>query len=76
MSEKSTELETNWDKVDSYVIHPEDYEELPEWTEDMFASADLYENGILIQRGHHVKALEKNIATVCHTMEDVAVSLA
>ena len=29
-------------KVDAHVIAPEEYEDLPEWTEEMFAEADYY----------------------------------
>jgi hypothetical protein len=36
---------------DAHVIAPEEYEDLPEWTEEMFAEADLYRAGQLVRRG-------------------------
>jgi uncharacterized protein (DUF4415 family) len=38
-------------KVDAHVIAPEEYEDLPEWTEEMFAEADFYHGEKLIRRG-------------------------
>ncbi|MGO3929714.1 BrnA antitoxin family protein [Rhodopseudomonas pseudopalustris] len=39
------------DKVDRHVITAEEYEEIPELTDEWFAAADLYRGGKLIQRG-------------------------
>ncbi|MBF0428619.1 MAG: hypothetical protein HQL94_06815 [Magnetococcales bacterium] len=50
MNEKFPDSETNWIKVDEHIIQPEEYEELPEWTDAMFAAANAYENGRLIHR--------------------------
>ena len=38
-------------KVDAHVIRPEEYDEAPEWTEEDFARADLYQGDKLIRRG-------------------------
>lgn len=38
-------------KVDAHVIQPEEYDELPEWTDEMFERADLYIGGKLKKRG-------------------------
>jgi len=38
-------------KLDAHVIAPEEYEDLPEWTEEMFAEADFYHGEKLIRRG-------------------------
>ena len=38
-------------KVDAHVVTPEEYEEAPEWTEEMFAEADFYHGEKLIRRG-------------------------
>jgi uncharacterized protein (DUF4415 family) len=38
-------------KVDAHVIQPEEYEEAPEWTDEMFARADLYHGDKLVRRG-------------------------
>ena len=42
---------TDFARVDAHVIQPEEYDELPEWTEEMFEAADLYEGGKLIRPG-------------------------
>ncbi|MBF0154776.1 MAG: BrnA antitoxin family protein [Magnetococcales bacterium] len=64
MNEKSSDSRTNWSTVDAHVIQPEEYDELPEWTDEMFASADLYENGQLIRRGRSSDSNTKISATV------------
>ncbi|MBF0349197.1 MAG: hypothetical protein HQL81_16135 [Magnetococcales bacterium] len=51
MIEKSSDSRTNWTKVDAHVIQPEEYEELPEWTEEMIMAADVYEHGELVRSG-------------------------
>ena len=38
-------------KVDAHVIQPVEYEEAPEWTDEMFERADLYHGDKLIRRG-------------------------
>jgi uncharacterized protein (DUF4415 family) len=38
-------------KVDGHVIQPEEYEEAPEWTDEMFERADHYYGDKLIRRG-------------------------
>ena len=38
-------------KVDAHVIQPEEYEEAPEWTDEMFARADLYRGDKFVRRG-------------------------
>jgi uncharacterized protein (DUF4415 family) len=45
-------------KVDAHVIQPEEYEELPEWTDEMFDQADLHVGGRLVRRGRPPKAKE------------------
>jgi uncharacterized protein (DUF4415 family) len=42
---------TDLAKVDAHEITAEEYEEIPELTDEMIARADLYENGELIRRG-------------------------
>jgi uncharacterized protein (DUF4415 family) len=39
------------EKVDAHVITPEEYEEIPELTEEWFQQADYYEGGKLIRKG-------------------------
>jgi len=38
-------------RLDAHVITPEEYKEIPEWTDEELARADLYEDGKLIRRG-------------------------
>ena len=38
-------------KVDAHVIQPEEYDELPELTDEWFAMADKHVNGVLVRRG-------------------------
>lgn len=42
---------TDLAKVDAHEITAEEYEEIPELTDEMMARADLYEGGELIRRG-------------------------
>ena len=51
MSEKKRTLGSDLQKVDAHVITPEEYEEIPELTEEWFQQADYYEGGKLIRRG-------------------------
>lgn len=46
-------------KVDAHVIQPGEYDELPEWTDEMFEKADLYLGGKLIRRGRPPKDAPK-----------------
>lgn len=38
-------------RVDAHVIQPEEYDELPEWTDEMFERADFYIGDKLVRRG-------------------------
>jgi uncharacterized protein (DUF4415 family) len=51
-------------KMDAHVIQPEEYDELPEWTDEMFATADLYHGEKLIRRGRPVSASKKILTTL------------
>ncbi|WP_298956971.1 BrnA antitoxin family protein [uncultured Methylobacterium sp.] len=42
---------TDFAKLDAHVIQPEEYEELPELTDEQLASADRHDGGRLIRRG-------------------------
>ena len=43
-------------KVDAHIIQPEEYEEIPELTEEWFERASLYHGGKLIRRGQPEKS--------------------
>ena len=51
MSEKKRTLGSDLEKIDAHVITPEEYEEIPELTEEWFQEADVYEGAKLIRRG-------------------------
>jgi len=59
MSGNSKRIKTDLKKLDAHVIQPEEYEDAPEWTEEDFARADLYEGEKLIRRGRPPKARPK-----------------
>ncbi len=54
---------TDWTKVDAHAIQSEEYDDLPEWTEEMFMEADLYEQGRLIRTGHPSMPRKKDTVT-------------
>lgn len=43
--------ETDFAKLDAHVIQPEEYDDIPELTDEMIARADFYRGGVLIRRG-------------------------
>ncbi|HYC04154.1 MAG TPA: BrnA antitoxin family protein [Azospirillaceae bacterium] len=59
MSANKPGFETDFAKVDAHVIQPEEYEELPEWTDEMFEGADLKVGGVLVRRGRPKSAAPK-----------------
>jgi uncharacterized protein (DUF4415 family) len=51
MTESKRGIATNLKALDAHVIKPEEYEDIPEWTDEELARADLHEGGKLIRRG-------------------------
>lgn len=51
MKKSKRSIGSDLKKVDAHVITPEEYKEIPEWTDEMFAAADLYHGKKLIKRG-------------------------
>jgi uncharacterized protein (DUF4415 family) len=51
MTGKQRALGSNLNKVDAHVIRPEEYEEAPEWTDEMLDRADLMDGDRVIRRG-------------------------
>lgn len=64
MSGNKHALGSDLDKVDSHVIQPEEYEEIPELTDEWFAKADLHEGGALVRRGRPPKENAKRPVTL------------
>ena len=50
-SSATPELKSDLAKIDAHLIQPEEYEELPELTDEMIERADFYVGGELIRRG-------------------------
>jgi uncharacterized protein (DUF4415 family) len=51
MTESKRGIATNLKALDAHVIKPEEYEDIPEWTDEELARADLHEGAKLIRRG-------------------------
>jgi uncharacterized protein (DUF4415 family) len=51
-------------KVDAHVIQPEEYDEIPELTDEWFERADLYDGDKLIRRGRPPKEAVKKPVTL------------
>jgi uncharacterized protein (DUF4415 family) len=51
MIEKKRDTATDLKKLDEHVIRPEEYEEIPELTEEWFAGATLHIGGVPVPRG-------------------------
>ena len=64
MTEKKHGLGSGLAKIDAHAIQPEEYEEIPELTEEWFARADLHEGGKLIRRGRPPKENPKVSVTI------------
>ncbi|ACF03419.1 conserved hypothetical protein [Rhodopseudomonas palustris TIE-1] len=57
-------LRTNLAKLDRHVITPEEYEEIPELTDEWFAAADHHRGGKLIKRGRPKAAAPKQLVSL------------
>ncbi|MGX7745044.1 BrnA antitoxin family protein [Rhodopseudomonas parapalustris] len=51
MTGKKRALSSDLKKVDAHIITPEEYDEIPELTDEDFARGDLYHGDKLISRG-------------------------
>ncbi|PZA10240.1 hypothetical protein DNX69_12635 [Rhodopseudomonas palustris] len=51
MTGKKRALGSDLKKVDAHIISPEEYDEIPELTDEDFARGDLYHGDKLISRG-------------------------
>ncbi|WP_082910670.1 BrnA antitoxin family protein [Magnetospirillum moscoviense] len=64
MTAKKHVLGSDLAKVDAHVIQPEEYDEIPEWTDEMFERADLYHGDTLIRRGRPPKEAPKKPVSI------------
>ena len=59
MTGKKRATQTDWQKVDAYVLGPKDYEEIPELTDEDFARGVLHIGGVPVPRGRPKSARPK-----------------
>ncbi len=62
MKENKEDLGSDLAKIDAHVVQPKEYEELPEWTDEMFDKADVYICGKRVRCSHSLaKTIERYI---------------
>lgn len=71
MSEKLKSTQRDWSKFDAHVITAEEYDEIPELTDEFFDCADVYEGAKLIQRGRPKAKSQKVLLSVRYSPEVV-----
>ena len=65
MTEKKRATVTDWQKrFDAHVITPEEYEEIPELTDEWFARGVLHVNGVPVRRGRPKSDKRKTLLSV------------
>ena len=64
MTGKKRALGSDLKKVDRHVIQPDEYEEIPELTDEMAERADLYQGRKLIRRGRPKSDDPKQLITL------------
>lgn len=71
MSEKLKNTGRDWSKFDAHVITAEEYEEIPELTDEQVDRSDLYVGGKLISRGRPKSGNNKVLLSVRYSPEVV-----
>jgi len=71
MNENKNVLGSDLSKIDAHVIQPEEYEEIPELTDEFFERADLHVGGKLVQRGRPKLSRRKVLLSVRYSLEVV-----
>jgi len=64
MTERKRALGSNLSKVDAHVIQPEEYDDIPELTDEWFAKAELHEGGKPVRRGRPPANKRKQLVTL------------
>ncbi|TAN59967.1 MAG: hypothetical protein EPN20_14280 [Magnetospirillum sp.] len=59
MTGKTRALGSDLTKVDAHVVQPEEYDEIPELTDEVFARADYIVGGKVVRRGRPPKDAPK-----------------
>jgi uncharacterized protein (DUF4415 family) len=70
MSRKERAIASDLGKADAHVVTPGEYEDVPEWTDDVFERADYYEGGKLVRRGRP-RSEHPKVAISIRLSEDV-----
>ena len=70
MSESKRVIKSDLSKVDAHTIAPDEYDEIPEWTDEMFERADLYEGEKLVRHGRP-RAKHPKVAISIRLSEEV-----
>ena len=71
MNEKLKSTPRDWSKFDDHVVQPEEYEEIPELTDEFFERADIHVGGKLIQRGRPKAKSHKVLLSIRYSPEVV-----
>jgi uncharacterized protein (DUF4415 family) len=64
MTARKRNSQTDWAKFDAHVITPEEYEEIPELTDEWFEKADLHVAGKLVRRGRPPAKARKEAVSI------------
>ncbi|HYE36770.1 BrnA antitoxin family protein [Methylocaldum sp.] len=71
MSEKKRVLGSDLEKIDAHIITSEEYEEIPELTDEFFERADEHRGGKLVRRGRPKATSRKLLLSVRYSPEVV-----
>jgi uncharacterized protein (DUF4415 family) len=71
MNESKHVLGSDLSKIDAHVIQPDEYEEIPELTDEFFERADLHIGGRLVQRGRPKISNPKVLLSIRYSQEVV-----
>ena len=64
MKEKKQNMDEYLARLDAHVIRPEEYEDIPELTDEWFEKADLHVGGKLVRRGRPPSATRKEAVSI------------
>lgn len=64
MSESKRAIGSDLARVDAHVIQPHEYDDNPEWTDEVFDRADVHAAGVLVRKGRPPAANPKRQVTL------------
>lgn len=71
MTEKSKNIGSDLKRIDAHAISAEEYDEIPELTDEFFEQADIHKNGQLIRRGRPKSDNHKILLSIRYSPEVV-----